>query len=559
MGRSGYRYLLVGFNFWLAILSGGCTAPTISTSDSGDVTAPVIITGPILTPNTNPEVPLAALLELESDEPTRVSLAVGNDTASWRIEFDDLSSVHFLTVLGFRPDKTHTIEVTVRDAAGNGTNHPVPLEFVTGPVPYGFPPIQMKLIRPDLKEKGLTFFDCTPRSWGTGKNPAASFLVAVNVKGEVVWYYHASTSQYSFGDARRLANGNIGFTSLRNTFTEMDMLGNVVRAFHADKNKSPVSGSISIPIDAIHHEVFEMPSGNLLLLGTELRTFDNFPSRYGPAAPTETAQVVGDVIMEIDGDGNTINSWNMLDILDPYRVMDGSLRPYWNRYYGQVVRDWSHGNSIIYDEQDDALIYSSRHQDAVVKFSRQTGELIWILAPHVLWKAPQHQFLLNPTNFTRWNYHQHAPMITPERNILLFDNGNFMFAPSDPVLPEKRTYSRAVEYAIDEKTMEVTQIWDYGSPFSANELIYTNFLGDADLLPETGNVSITFGRILYYANGQPANKQFARIIEVTRTTPSIKVSDLTVGDDDPAVPLQWEVYRSEHFPDIYPFGARTFE
>jgi hypothetical protein len=53
-------------------------------------------------------------------------------------------------------------------------------------------------------------------------------------------------------------------------------------------------------------------------------------------------------------------------------------------------------------------------------------------------------------------------MVNPEDpdRILIYDNGNER-SYGDPVLPENN-YSRAVEYRVDEQSMEIEQVWQYG-------------------------------------------------------------------------------------------------
>ena len=46
----------------------------------------------------------------------------------------------------------------------------------------------------------------------------------------------------------------------------------------------------------------------------------------------------------------------------------------------------------------------------------------------------------------------------------MFDNGTFRDGPRENDPPESEKYSRAVEFAVDESTMEVRQVWAYGGP-----------------------------------------------------------------------------------------------
>jgi len=139
----------------------------------------------------------------------------------------------------------------------------------------------------------------------------------------------------------------------------------------------------------------------------------------------------------------------MLDILDPFRINYSSLLVLYDGFFESVfgeqleTRDWSHGNAVVHDPADDSIVVSLRHQDAVVKFSRQTGELKWILGPHENWDMEQFgEFLLTPLSEDEFffQYHQHAPDITDEGTILIYDNGNNRASPFDLTLSENFTY-----------------------------------------------------------------------------------------------------------------------
>jgi arylsulfate sulfotransferase len=87
---------------------------------------------------------------------------------------------------------------------------------------------------------------------------------------------------------------------------------------------------------------------------------------------------------------------------------------------------------VDYDPSDDSIIVSVRHQDAIVKFSRSTGQLKWILATHENWPVELQPFLLTPVGAPfEWHYHPHAPMVTRSGTVLLFDNRNNRASPFD--------------------------------------------------------------------------------------------------------------------------------
>jgi hypothetical protein len=284
-----------------------------------------------------------------------------------------------------------------------------------------------------------------------------------------------------------------------------------------------------------------------LTLGTELRRFGRYPdSETNPLLIADEANVVGDVIAEFRRDGVIINQWSLLDILDPYRIGFNALGSTWNAVYNDIAagtRDWSHANAVVHDPSDDSLIVSVRHQDAVIKMDRGTGRLIWILGDPQGWGPAWRRYLLFPEGRVIWPYHQHAPEVTPNGTLLLFDNGNQRRRPFDSRPDE--SYSRVVEYAVDEKRMTVSEVWSFGWP--EGERFFSNALGDADWLPGTGNILATDGSRL---TEFPRRVRFARIVELTRTKPAEKVFELIVRDAA-RTGSGWQVYRSERIL-LYP-------
>jgi hypothetical protein len=192
----------------------------------------------------------------------------------------------------------------------------------------------------------------------------------------------------------------------------------------------------------------------------------------------------------------------------------------------------------------------------VFKFSRTTGELVWILGPHDNWPAEFDPYLLLPIGSPfRWQFHQHAPMITGEGTLLLYDNGNFRASPFDgqPQVPDSENFSRAVEYEINENTMSVRQVWEFGEHIA--ETLYTGLIGDADWQPTNGNVLLTFGAVSYTGGVAGADidrgEWYARIVEVTDDEVPVTVFDLSLYDDsDPAARIR--IFRSERIPSLYP-------
>ena len=215
---------------------------------------------------------------------------------------------------------------------------------------------------------------------------------------------------------------------------------------------------------------------------------------------------VRDVILEVDQNGCAVDDFRLFDILDPYRdnvikAMDqGAVclnvdasksgqtlsaeelaKMDTNNQFGDIAgvgpgRNWAHVNSVAYDESDDSIIISARHQ-GVMKIGRDK-EVKWILAPSEGWKNGLEKKLLKPVDKDGrplkcsstgdceggfdFTYTQHAawPRASKNGTIVVFDNGQVRHY-EQPALPEMN-YSRVVEYKIDPKTMTVKQTWAYG-------------------------------------------------------------------------------------------------
>jgi hypothetical protein len=216
-------------------------------------------------------------------------------------------------------------------------------------------------------------------------------------------------------------------------------------ANHPDEeaNARVPEGSIAVAAETFHHDIQEMPSGNLLALSTELRRIEDYPTAFdSPDAPRAPASVIGDVVIEFSRDGAVVNRWKLMDMLDVYRLGYESL--------GGIWANWD------YDE------------------------LNWIPGNHGGWADSWTPYLLTPQGDLEWQFHQHAVEITDRGTLILFDNGNFRAMPPETAATPLESYSRAVEYEIDPEPMTVRQIWEYGS---GQEIFYSPFISESDPLP----------------------------------------------------------------------------
>jgi arylsulfate sulfotransferase len=410
------------------------------------------------------------------------------------------------------------------------------------------PPIKVLSCDPARREPGLLYF--TTRPGGLPVRTQAGWVIAVDRDGTfALQRQFEGTSQ----DIRCQEDGSVLFSqSAQSLLHELDAKGNPRRTWHARgiwRGKTPPAGSTELPVDFIHHTVNILPNGNLLILDAEQRELPDWPtSSNDPCAPRVTAKVIGDIVTEVTRDGRLVHAHRIFDILDPYRITHGSLSGYWRKQGFPDSYDWSHANAVAYDPHDDSFVVSLRHQDCIIKLDRVTGDLKWILGNSSGWRAPWTLKLLKPAAGLAWQFHQHDCSVTGPNRIMCFDNGCFRAGAFEAPMEDAKSYSRAVEFEVDEKAKTVRQVWSYGEQRS--DKLFACYQGGARRLPKTGNTFITFGGMCF-ENGHPSNTNIgtfgkARLIEVTPA--GDVVLDIAVDDSNSPSPSPWSAFRADHMP-----------
>ena len=127
------------------LMTVGCGGPPVAS----DVT---------LTPNPNPNAPLAGILTFTSDRAVVPTLFIDDGEHQQRVTpNEEPRTEHETLVLGLRPARRHTVTVTIRDERGRESVLE-PLEIATPPLPDDFPPIVVTHRRPAAMEPGMTMF-----------------------------------------------------------------------------------------------------------------------------------------------------------------------------------------------------------------------------------------------------------------------------------------------------------------------------------------------------------------------------------------------------------------
>lgn len=277
----------------------------------------------------------------------------------------------------------------------------------------------------------------------------------------------------------------------------------------------------------------------------------------------EPVESRSDFVIQLDKKRQVVKEWDLRQVLDVDRTVfrkDFSL---------DFSADWFHLNSVAVSPKDNCILVSGRNQ-GVVKLN-QDNKLQWILAPHKAWgKAgadgsglETKDYLLtaiddsgNPlpaavqeglesTEDFAWPTGQHALNVLDNGHLLLFDNGlarNF---------GNEFTYSRVVEYEINDAERTIRQVWEYGRERGLD--LFSGVTSDVDVLPKTGNRFITAGNVRL--GKLPPH---AALVEITYPDNEVVFeANLFLKDAKGTGAQEWAqfdvVYRGERYP-LYPPG-----
>ena len=374
--------------------------------------APRFLQSPTVQPNPNRSAPLAAVLRFTASEPVTTLIDVTDGKNSWQLRYrPDRSPAQGLPVVGMRAAREHQIRVSILDAKGARTAAPVPLKFTTEALPAGegeFPPLRLTVAKPSRMEPGFTIFSPRRSSSNNAFSTSFGMLCLVDAAGEPVWYYRTNSR---ISDLQPLRNGNFAFLTQDYRAVEIDMLGNTVHQWYASRR--PAGPTDGVPIDTItfHHELDELPNGNLVVLSSEIREFDNYyTSETDPNAPRKRMKVMGDVLIEFTRAGKEVWRWKAFDYLDPFRIGYDTFDGYWTRRgFPDVLADFSHANGVVYESSDDSYLVNFRMLSNVVKIDRKTKQIKWIMGDsHGL--SPELQ-----KKAFRWNQQARGGFITSIR------------------------------------------------------------------------------------------------------------------------------------------------
>lgn len=465
------------------------------------------LTNPLVKLNPYLINPLAAVIMFNTEKEIAVTVRVLGKEPEGTIEHTfPKAKEHILPVLGLYGDYENTVEIELYRSA----KHTVKIQ--TEPFGEGVP----KLIHMDTTHEYL-------RDEMIFISPALTDLAtAFDYKGDIRWHLNIPT----VFDIKRAKNGNLLIGSHRllkipyymSGIYEMTMAGKVVKEF-------------TIP-GGYHHDQFELENGNLLILTEDL-----------------TSETVEDMCVMVDREtGEILKTWDYKDFLDPTKVAHSGS---WTE------EDWFHNNAVWYDKNTNSLTFSGRHIDSMCNIDFDSGKLNWIIGDPEMWPEEYQKYFFKPVGDGEfdWQYEQHANVITPNGDVMCFDNGHFRSKNPEKRILNKDNFSRGVRYKINTDDMTIQQVWQYGK--ERGEEFYSMYICNVEYYKE-GHYMVHSGGIQYY--GDHASEQFAALMQ---DDPMVHNHSITVEVLDDKVMLELEVegnfYRAEklhlyHDQDNMPLG-----
>lgn len=440
--------------------------------------------------------PLAAVVMFRTEQEVAVTVTVlGKEKEGNMKHTFPKAKEHILPIVGLYGDYENTVEIQLYRGKKNT------IKIQTEPLPEMVAKLnRMETTATYLRDELIIV--C----------PALrSVMTGFDYKGDVRWCLNI----LCVFDLKRVKNGNIILGSHRllkmpyymSGLYEMTMCGKIVKEY-------------CIP-GGYHHDHFEIPNGDLLVCTEDL-----------------SSDTVEDMCVLIDREtGEIKKTWDYKNFLDPQKV---------SRSGSWTEEDWYHNNAVWYDENTNSLTFSGRHVDAITNIDFETGKLNWIVGDPEGWPEEYQKYFFKPVGDGEfdWQYEQHACVITPDGDVMCFDNGHYRSKNPEKYLLNKDNFSRGVRYKINTDKMEIEQVWQYGK--ERGQEFFSMYICNVEFYKE-GHYMIHSGGIQYY--GDEASEKFASTMQ---GDPKVRTCSITVEVLDDVKMLELEVagnfYRAEKLP-----------
>lgn len=301
------------------------------------------------------------------------------------------------------------------------------------------------------------------------------------------------------------------------TLREINLAGETVHNLTVQQlnEKLHATGYHGPTLEMMHHDVTLLPNGHMIVIANATRDYSNLPGYPG------MTRVIGDILVELDGNWNPVWTWSEFDHLDLGR-------------HPMDFPDWTHSNAVVYTKDDGNLLVSIRSQGWVIKIDYEnghgSGKVLWRLGNGGDFR------LVNGNSPTDWNYGEHQPAIFGDRDAGVFDlgmmdNGNNRIMPNGKACGTPKTaacYTTVPIFRVDETAKTATLVFHYVFP-----KVFSIWGGGVEDLPN-GNVEIDLCN-----NGHSSD-----VYEVTRTANPQTIWHMHAAATN--------LYRAERLPSLYP-------
>jgi hypothetical protein len=407
MNQSYFKFLIT---FQLVIIITGCQPKEKENKESGNPDSMVdseadldlIKQVNVLPTESNP---LARYVEIELATAGSVSLEFWHpDGPHFEKRFAPIDTNHLLPLIGLSADST--VHLVVHATSDNQEEATEILSFETEALP--FPAPEFEVLVP-MEPDGVITIIGVP-SDGSPQITASYF--GIDRTGEVVWI------------------GRNGFLT-RSAMLMEPYLDQTFIDLNSKRSNGFINYSILNPTSDVistietslagHHDLTVLPNGNIVILTHQ--------EQIVMLQDGETKELRGDLVVEIQADGQVIWKWNSFDYLDPstFQIPKNDSN------------DWTHGNNLQYLPETDELLVGFRNLNLLVTIDRSTSEITRRF-------GEDGDYAL--TN-GRWFYGQHNSILQEDGTLTIYDNH---------YIKDQTNTSRVVQYSVDEtaKTMEET-------------------------------------------------------------------------------------------------------
>ena len=277
--------------------------------------------------------------------------------------------------------------------------------------------------------------------------PADSWAVILDRDGDYVWFWPADEG-LAYINAKPNPDGKSLSLNQGDGQQNDDLGGSHTLTLDGESlvyTRTPMS----------HHDAIQLPDDTLAFIALDIR-----PGMMGELETT----IAGDAIYEVPiGSKTDEASVEKFNFFDDYRAPWIYCAHSTVEAYNTGALEWTHANSLMFLEEQNAYYLMSKILDGLWKIDRDSGEILWQLG------GEYSDFTIN--NDDDWWSHGHMSHVWDD-GMVIFDNGYH----------RDDLTSGIAEYAWNEETQTVERVFEYRDPGGR----FVPMLGDARKLP-SGN------------------------------------------------------------------------